>query len=143
LIVADSGGIYALYDADDENHPAVRDVFLHERDTVHVPVACLAEIDYLLRTRLGLQAELDFLEAVAVGRFLLEPLERSDVERCVELLEKYRKLDIGLSDASVVATAERLGTRRILTVDVRDFEVIRAVDGTPFSILPMPRRRRR
>jgi predicted nucleic acid-binding protein len=136
LIVADSGGIYALYDADDAYHGAVRKVVLTERDTIHVPVACLAEIDFLLRTRLGLQAELDFLEALSTGRFPLEPLERTDIERCSVLLERYRKLDIGLSDASVVAVAERLGTRRILTVDRRDFEVLRAHDGTRFTILP-------
>jgi predicted nucleic acid-binding protein len=41
-----------------------------------------------------------------------------------------------LADASVIATAERLGTRRILTVDERHFRVVRASDGKPFILLP-------
>jgi hypothetical protein len=49
-------------------------VLVAERDTIHVPVACLAEIDFAL--------------------------ERADIERCSVLLGQYRKLDIGVSDAS-------------------------------------------
>ena len=40
------------------------------------------------------------------------------------------------SDASVVAVAERLGTDRILTVDQRDFRVVRSARGKAFYLLP-------
>jgi hypothetical protein len=36
----------------------------------------------------------------------------------------------------VVATAERLDVYRILTVDLRDFRVIRSRAGKPFTLLP-------
>jgi predicted nucleic acid-binding protein len=48
----------------------------------------------------------------------------------------HADLDLGLADASVIAAAERKGVRRILTVDLRDFRVVRALDGKPFSLLP-------
>jgi predicted nucleic acid-binding protein len=35
-----------------------------------------------------------------------------------------------------MATAERLGIRRILTVDERHFRVVRSADGKPFQLLP-------
>ena len=136
MIVADSGAIYALYDADDKHHGTVRDAFSDLRETVHLPVACLGEIDYLLRARLGVRAELDFLAEVRNGRFLLEPLDVHTIARCSSLLEQYAKLDLGLADASVIATAERLRTLRVLTVDRRDFETVRTVRGECFTIVP-------
>jgi predicted nucleic acid-binding protein len=39
-------------------------------------------------------------------------------------------------DASVIATAERLGTLRILTLDERDFRAVRSQSGQPFVLLP-------
>lgn len=138
MIVADTGAVYALYDADDRNHGPVRSAFAAIRESVHIPQPCLGELDYLLRTHLGLQAELDFLTEVQKGRFVLEPLLLRDVARCGAILRQYSNLDLGLADASVVATAERLRTGRILTVDYRDFSVLRSADGERFSIVPEP-----
>jgi predicted nucleic acid-binding protein len=78
----------------------------------------MGELDYLLRVRLGNPALLRFVEDVLDGAFRLEPVT------------------LGLSDASVAAIAERLGTDRILTVDTRDFSIIRSSKGKPFRILP-------
>jgi len=36
----------------------------------------------------------------------------------------------------VIATAERLGIRTILTVDERDFRAVRTSRGEPFVLLP-------
>jgi len=144
VIVADSGALYALYDADDASHDAVRDAVGSTRETFSLPAACLGELDYMLRTRLGIAAELDFLIEVERGRFVIEQLTLSDARNARALIEKYRKLDIGLADAAVAVTAERLKTRRLLTIDRRDFEAIRASDGTPFEIIvARPSKRRR
>jgi predicted nucleic acid-binding protein len=135
-LIADSGAVYALYDARDRHHSAVTQVIEDERGPIVVPMAILAEIDYLLRIRLGSRALLRFLEGISVGGFSLEPLTSQDLNNCQRLLETYADLDIGLADAAVIATAERLGTRRILTVDERHFRVVRASDGKPFTLLP-------
>lgn len=65
----------------------------------------------------------------------------ADLRRCAALIEKYRDLDLGSSDASVVAVAERLGTNQILTVDQRDFRVVRSARGRAFRLLPADQRR--
>lgn len=135
-LIADSGGVYALYDAADRRHAAARAVLRKERGPIIVPMAVLGELDYLLREFLSIDAELDFLEAVTSGAFTLEPLTAGDVARCRELITTYRSLDLGLADSAVIATAERLGVDRILTVDERDYRAVRSKGGKPFVILP-------
>jgi predicted nucleic acid-binding protein len=100
-----------------------------ERGPIILPVVILAELDYLLREFLGVEAELDFLEGIARGAYTLESFTAEDLARVRELTATYRALDIGLADAAVVATAERLKIPRILTVDDRDFRAIRPRRG--------------
>ncbi len=134
-LVADSGALYALYDADDAHHGKVRKVIDRERGAIIVPTVILAELDYLLREFLGVDAELDFLEGIASGAYILESFMAADLERCRELIAGYRDLDLGLVDAAVIATAERLGIQNILTVDERDFRAVHPRKGT-FILLP-------
>ena len=135
-LVADSGAIYALYDTRDEHHSAVTEVIGQESKTIIVPMAILAEIDYLLRVRLGNRAVLRFLEGIKIGWYMLEPLTSVDLNRCGSLLQTYEDLNLGLADGAVIATAERLKIRRILTVDERHFRTVRSADGKPFTLLP-------
>jgi uncharacterized protein len=135
-LIADSGAIYGIHDRDDRHHRALRKFLLRERDDILIPAAILSEIDYLLRSKLGIKAELDFLDDIVDGVFAVESFTKDDVIRSRELIEQYRGLDLGLADAAVIATAERLGVRRILTVDERDFRAVRAADGQPFTLLP-------
>ena len=134
-LVADTGALYALYDADDRHHAAVRQVVEDERGPIVIPVVILAELDYLLREFLSVEAELDFLDGIASGAYTLEPFTTEDLARVRELIATYSALDIGLADAAVVATAERLRVPRILTVDERDFRAIRPRRGH-FTLLP-------
>jgi len=135
-VIADSGALYALYDADDAHHAAVRAVVEKISVPLVVPVAILAEVDYLLREFLSVDAEIDFLDALASGAYTMEPLTHQDLGRALELIEQYRDLDLGVADSAVIATAERLGVQRILTVDERDFRAVRPRSGEPFHLLP-------
>ena len=67
-LIADSGAIYALYDARDRHHAAVTAALDEESETIIVPMAILAEIDYLLRVRIGSRAVLRFLEGISDRR---------------------------------------------------------------------------
>jgi predicted nucleic acid-binding protein len=135
-IIADSGAVYGLYDRRDTFHKSLRAAIETARDRIILPASVLGEIDYLLRVRLGNPALLRFLEDIQEGAFLVEMVTLADLRRCAMLIAKYHDLDLGLSDASVVAVAERLGANRILTVDQRDFRAIRSVYGRPFRLLP-------
>jgi predicted nucleic acid-binding protein len=135
-LVADSGAIYALYDADDEHHEAVRAVVESVRGPLLIPTVILAEVDYLLRHYLGVAAELAFLDDLEGGAYALEPFVDEDARRCRALLAQYRDLELGLADAAVMATADRLGLTGILTVDERHFRAVVSRTGAAFTLLP-------
>jgi predicted nucleic acid-binding protein len=57
-----------------------------------------------------------------------------DHQACAALLERHaHELVV---PASVVAVAERLGAKRIATLDHRDFTVVRPSHVTAFTLLP-------
>jgi len=135
-LICDTGAIYALYDADDVHHAAAKAVVEAEPGPLFLPMVLLAEIDYLLTSRLGTDAALDFLDSVASGSFTLVVPSSEDLARCRELILPYRDLPLGLADATVVATAERLKIQRVFTVDERHFRAIQPRGLGHFILFP-------
>jgi predicted nucleic acid-binding protein len=135
-LVCDTGGVYALYDADDKHYPAAKRVVEAEAGPLYLPVVLLAEIDYLLTTRLGIDAALDFLQSVESLAFTLVALTTEDLTRCCELVGQYRDMPLGIADAAVVATAERLKIPRLLSVDQRHFRAVKPRGLNNFILLP-------
>ena len=89
----------------------------------------------MLGTRLGWQAEVRFLGDLAAD-FIIEPLHVADSLRVAELVARYRDLPLGTVDASVIATAERLSSTAIATLDRRHFSVVRPDHAPVFELLP-------
>ena len=139
-LIADTGALYALYDLDDGHHVSARNAIAEEPGPIVVPVLVLPELDYLLLENLGIEAELSFLDSVSAGAFALDCAALEDLPRIRDLIVQYRDLELGAVDASVIATAERLGVDRIFTVDQRDFRAVRSASGRPFVLLPADRR---
>jgi len=96
----------------------------------------ITEVAYLLGTRLGPDPEIRFLGDLAAGNLIAEQVLASDWIRVAELTGAYRDLPLGTVDASVVATAERLGERQLLTLDRRHFSVVRPRHTDAFELLP-------
>ncbi|MGC0377109.1 PIN domain-containing protein [Streptomyces sp. SAI-229] len=96
----------------------------------------LTEVCYLLEREHGTRAEAAFLRSVRTGQISLIPLAAQDIDRMVELVEKYADFPLGAVDASVVAVAERLGADAIATLDRRHFSVVRPVASFSFTLLP-------
>lgn len=134
MIVADTGALIALIDADDRHHAALRDLFDSDPDAWVLPWAVLPEVDYLLGAHVGGCAQEIFLADLAAGAFNVEWGEGSDLERAKELNELYRGLGMGLVDGAVMAVAERLGARAIATLDLRHFGAVE-IRGGP-SLVP-------
>ena len=135
-VLADTGALYALVDADDRWHARVVEWWRGNTRPVLVPAPVLPEVTYLLGTRIGAAAEEAFVRAVADGEFTLEPLEAEDVPRAAELMRTYGDLPLGFVDAAVVATAERLGIREVLTTDRRHFGLVRPRHLRAFVLVP-------
>lgn len=136
VLVVDTGSLYAAADRTDRHHRESADLLEGETGHLFVPILVVAEVAYLLAGRLGADAENRFLAALAAGEFLVEPVRASDWGRILELVTTYRDLDLGTVDASVVATAERLGVTRIATLDRRHFPVVRPAHVPAFELLP-------
>lgn len=135
-VVADTGPLYALMDRSDRWHNRVVAWWDAQPRSVVVPVTVLPEVSYLLQTRIGPAAEAAFIGAVASGELQTEPLEAEDVSRAHLLMQEYADLPLGFVDATVVAIAERLGAREILTTDRRHFGVVRPKHMSSLVLLP-------
>jgi len=96
----------------------------------------VAEADYLILDRLGVDVELAFLEDLAAGTYVVECLSRGELRKARGVVERYRDLQLGLADASLVVLAQRYGTSRILTLDERAFRVVTPLQGGVFTVLP-------
>jgi len=101
-----------------------------------VPTLVITEAAYLIATRLGADAEVRFLGDLAAGAVAVEPVAPADWLRIAELVHRYRDLPLGTVDASVVATAERLGISEVATVDRKHFSVVRPLHAKTFTLLP-------
>ncbi len=134
MIVADTGAIIALIDADDRHHDAMLRLYEADPAAWVLPWAILPEVDYLLARRVGEQAALAFRADLASGDFLVEWGEAGDLARAHAFCVRYASLQLGLVDAVVAAVAERLRARAIATVDLRDFGPL-VIRGAP-KLLP-------
>ena len=57
MIVADTGAVVALLDSGDRHHERLRELYLSDPDAWVLPGAILPEVDYLVATQLGPQAQ--------------------------------------------------------------------------------------
>jgi predicted nucleic acid-binding protein len=125
-----------MADQDDGWHDRVR-AFLDTADVqLVVPVTVLPEACYLIGTHLGASAEAQFVRSVQLGEVKVEFLKKEDLSRTVEVMEKYLDANLGFVDASLVAVAERLKVREILTTDRRHFSLIRPRHCASFTLKP-------
>lgn len=121
MIVADTGAVVALIDADDRHHAILRAAFDARPDSWILPWAVLPEVDHIVATRVGDAAARAFRRDLTDGAFAVEWGNAADLGRAVELDARHADLRLGLVDGVVMAMAERLGALAIATLDLRDF----------------------
>ena len=136
MILLDTSGVLTWIDAGQRQHTEAVAAMAEIEPPYLLSPFILAELDYLLATQVGAQAQHAFLREVAEGAYRLEPFDATDVERALAILEKYEDLGIGLADASVVVLSERHRTKDLLSLDERHFRALRGVGGKPFRLLP-------
>lgn len=130
MIVADTGAIVALVDADDDHHEQIASIYEDDPAAWILPAAILPEVDYLLATHVGRKAQDTFLADLAERAYAVEWGTIEDIERAHALHTKYKTLRLGLVDGVVIAVAERLGAKAIVTLDVKHFGAV-VIRGKP------------
>lgn len=136
MIIADTSGLVAFYNAREPSHEQVRTIVEDSNEPLVVSPYVVAELDYLVTTRIGTDAALAVLAELSGGAYELTNITPSELAGCSRLIERYRDQDIGVADASLVVLAARYSTRTILTLDRRHFTVLRPLDGGRFKLLP-------
>ena len=124
MIVADTGAIVALLDRRDRHHDSLRALYVEDPDAWVIPWAVLPEVDHLASTRLGARVHRLWLADLAAGVFEIKWGSDADLAAAQAIARAYESLDLGLVDAVVMATAERLRAD-IATLDLRDFAPVR------------------
>lgn len=94
----------------------------------------VAEVTYLIATRLGPGAEAAFLRGLEV--LDVETPSVEDWPRIAELVEQYADFPLGGADASVVALAERLDTDVVITFDRRHLGAVSPRHRSALRLLP-------
>jgi uncharacterized protein len=136
LIILDTSGLLAAIDGSQRHHRAAAEALRRAGGPLLLSPFVLAELDYLISTRVSTAAASALLAQVADGVYRLEPMEAGDIARAREIIERYRDLELGLADASLVVLAERHGTADILTLDERHFRAVLGPRGRRFRIRP-------
>ncbi len=101
-----------------------------------VPVTVLPEATYLTQERLGHRSMRQLVQQLASPAWTLENLSQEDLGRAGTVLERYSDSSLDFVDATIVAIAERLNIRRILTLDRRHFMIIHPRHCPAFEVLP-------
>ena len=134
MIVADTGAIVALVDADDRHHAALRRLFETSPDDWILPWAILPEVDYLLAEHVSARARERFSGDLASGAWAIEWGDPADLVRADDISRRHRGLRLGLVDSVVMAVAERRRADAIATLDLRHFGAV-TLRGRP-RLLP-------
>lgn len=135
-LVVDAGVLYAQADRDDPHHATVSAFLRAEPGALVTSQIAVAEADYLILDRLGVETELAFLDDLAAGTFSAEALTAEELSAARDLVRTHRDLRIGLADASLVLLARRYRTRRLASFDERAFRTVTPLQGGAFTLLP-------
>jgi predicted nucleic acid-binding protein len=135
-LVVDTGPLLAAGDPDDRDHERCQDLLDSTHEEIVVPAPVVVELEWMTTSRTQPGSFDVFLESVGRGEFRVEPSNAEDYARIRLLLRQYADLPLGLVDASVVAVCERLGERKVATLDHRHFGVIRPAHTRSLRLLP-------
>ncbi len=136
MIIADTSGLLAYFNRAEPAHARVRDVVDRSTEPLVISPYVIAELDYLILTRLGVDAERAVLIEIAGGAYDLTTMSKWDIATACTVVERYRGQAIGVTDASIVVLADRYRTHTVLTLDHRHFDVLRPLNGGHFDVVP-------
>lgn len=136
MIIANTSGLIAFFSESGPYHEAVVAWLERNNPVIVVSPFVIAEIDNLVATCKGVDVELAVIRELAGGAYELPTMNPDGLALACEVVERYRSLGIGITDASLVVLADRYRTRTILTLDRKHFGVVRPLDGGHFEIVP-------
>ncbi|HEX9823597.1 MAG TPA: PIN domain-containing protein [Actinomycetota bacterium] len=135
-LIVDTSVLYAAIHDRDRDHARCAALIGESDELLVLPSPILPEVDYLVAREGRPEATVRLLGDVEDGSFLVEDLEYEDYARIASLLKTYGDLDVGFVDAAVLAIVERLGERKLATLDHRHFGAMRPRHVEALELLP-------
>ena len=135
-MIVDTSALLAFFDSAEPRHRDVARAIEAAGEPLVVSPYVIAELDYLVATRHGVQAELAVLDELGGGAWELVCLDVAELRTARTIVDRYAGQRIGLADASNVVLAQRFGRTAIATLDRRHFSVLRAPDGSALTLVP-------
>lgn len=127
MILVDTGPLVALFDPREEQHGSCRQTLASVRLPTVTTLPVLTEAFHIPGPESrGSEALRSF---IAEGGMSVHFGAHEETMRAFKSKGAYRDHSMDLADASVIAAAETLGTRRIFTLDRNDFEAYRIKRG--------------
>ncbi len=135
-ILLDPSAVVAAADTADLNHRAAVEWFARIDEPVLLGALGLAELDMLLQRELGGDAIRAVVDSIVSGSIRLVAPTAADLTRAAELMTQAQEHRPRLADALLIASAERLGIRRVAAFDRRPLAVfkprhLRSLDFEP------------
>jgi predicted nucleic acid-binding protein len=96
---------------------------------------CLTEAMHLLNRASGLEGQNGLWSYLTYGVLRLYLPEEDEWQRIPELMNQYADMPLDMADASLISAAERLGEKRLFTID-RLLGAVQLSDGQFLQIVP-------
>lgn len=136
MLVVDAGPLVAAAATRDRNHQRCVELLRNASRPLVVPQLVVTEVAYFLADRIGSHAELAFARSLAARELLVEPVAEDDWPRIEQLCRTYDDLALGIVDASVITTCERLAVSEVASLDHRHLAVVRPAHVEALRLLP-------
>lgn len=124
MILVDTGPLVALFDPADNSHRRCLNTIqgIGEAPLV-TTLAVLTEAFHLLEPNSRGAEELT--NFIMEDYLSIEYLDDTALQRAFELMDQYHDRPMDFADASLIASAEKLKTRDVFTIDRNDFQTYR------------------
>jgi hypothetical protein len=137
VILVDTGPLVALFDRKDAEHVRCVKTLKSVREPLMTTIPVLTEAFHMLGPASPPSDRLrDFIDRRGLSVWFFDG---GSLNRAFELMEIYADHPMDLADASIVTSAEALGSRKVFTIDRRDFETYKVRRGHrnyPIDIVP-------
>lgn len=135
IVLTDKSFLIAAVDKSNKNHKRAAN-YLNKNSslTYVIPFSVILEVSDFIDLNISKEVEILFLKKI-VKNFNIEFIENNDIERAIDILERYAGLEINFSDAVFTAISERLKTNNILTFNTGDFSKITPLGFKKFNVL--------
>ncbi|NBD34528.1 MAG: PIN domain-containing protein [Chloroflexi bacterium] len=131
----DTGVLLAVLAQNDYLHD-VCTLSLEEEEDPLLPSIILPELAYMVARDIGHLTWIRFLESVLAGELPLIFTTQADLKRAVKVMRDYADSRVDFVDCVIMAMAERIDVKRVLTVDRKHFSLFRPKHCEFFEISP-------